>query len=40
MTSFGLGHIFKQVSDVTFMFLVQLYENVISANQKVYDTEK
>ena len=34
MASFGRGHIFNQVSDVTFVFLVQLYDNDFSANQK------
>ena len=40
MTSVVRGHIFNEISDVTFLFLVQLYENDISANQKVHDTEK
>ena len=39
MSSVGCGHIFNLVSDATFMFLVQLFENDISANQKVQDTE-
>ena len=33
MTSDGRGHIFNHVSDVTFVFSVQLYENDISASK-------
>ena len=32
LTSVGRGHIFNEVSDVTFVFLVKLYNNDISAN--------
>ena len=40
MTSVGRGHIFNQVNDVTFVFLVQLFESDISASQRVHGTEK